>query len=98
MDTEELQVKIQELEESVDCLTRINDFLTGAREKNIVLAAALKETKYQLDVEQAKVKVLEGLLDMWLWETVNARQEHVDARRRTQQYFKEQALSGIKEN
>lgn len=37
---------------------------------------------------QDRVKKTEALLDTWLWETLNQREDHADMRKLTQEYFK----------
>lgn len=53
-------------------------------------AARIKE----LESEKSKA---EALLDMWLWETVNQREEHADARKKTQEYFKRAGQAAAKD-
>lgn len=42
----------------------------------------------QLTAARAEIEKTNALLDMWLWETVNQREEHAGARSLTQEYFK----------
>ena len=43
----------------------------------------------ELSALKAENEKAKALLDMWLWETVNQREEHAEARSSTQEFFKE---------
>ena len=66
-----LKSERDELNESVECLSATNDFLTGKREENIVLKAAVKQLKADRDAALAENAAYYQLAKKEVWEAAD---------------------------
>ncbi len=64
---------------------RIMDISIAKNEAEWWASHEITELREQLAAKDAAIEKLQAICDMWLWEIVNERKEHADARKQTQE-------------